>query len=168
MLKAHLLAQLDREAPRSRRVLEELPEGKPDWKPHDKSMQLGYLAQLVAIMPSWVEMMITKDDHDIAPADGSSTQYEKLSSVADYLRALDQAVAGAREALGATSEEHLAKTWQLKVRGQVAQQDTRGNMIQDTISHWSHHRGQLTVYLRLLERKVPSTFGPSADDKTFG
>jgi uncharacterized damage-inducible protein DinB len=65
------------------------------------------------------------------------------------------------------NEEQLSKTWQLKAGGVVVQQDSRANMIQDTISHWSHHRGQLTVYLRLLGQKVPSTFGPSADEKTF-
>jgi uncharacterized damage-inducible protein DinB len=167
MVKPHLLAQLDREVPRSRRVLEQLPEGKADWKPHDKSMQLGYLAQLVAIMPTWVALQINRDELDVAPVDGSSIKYETLTTVADYVRALDKAAEEARKALHAVSDTELAKPWQLKARGQVVQQDTRANMIQDTLSHWSHHRGQLTVYLRLLERKVPSTFGPSADDKNF-
>lgn len=167
MIKAHLLAQLDREAPRSRKVLAELPDGKSDWKPHDKSMALEYLANLVAVMPTWIELQTNRDDLDLAPKDGSSIPYEKKTTSAQYVSALDAAVAQARQALQAATEEHLAKTWQLKVRGAVVQQDTRANMIQDTISHWSHHRGQLTVYLRLLNRKVPSTFGPSADDKVF-
>lgn len=168
MLLAHLLAQLEREAPRSRRVLEQLPEGQPEWKPHAKSMPLEYLAHLVAVMPTWIAMQVNRDDLDINPADGSSIKYEKKASAADYVKALDAAVAEARAALAGTAEEHLAKNWQLKARGQVVQEGTRANMIQDTLSHWSHHRGQLTVYLRLLDRKVPSTFGPSADDKTFG
>ena len=167
MIKAHLLAQLDREAPRSRKVLAELPDGNGDWKPHEKSMVLEYLANLVAVMPTWIELQTNRDDLDLAPKDGSSIPYEKKTTSAQYVSALDAAVAEARQALQATTEEHLAKTWQLKMRGSVEQQDTRANMIQDTLSHRSHHRGQLTVYLRLLNRKVPSTFGPSADDKVF-
>lgn len=167
MIKAHLLAQLDREAPRSRKVLAELPDGSGDWKPHEKSMALEYLAHLVAVMPTWVALQVTRDDLDIAPKDGSRFPYEKKTTAAQYVGAMDAAIAEARQALQDTNEEHLSQTWQLKAGGVVVQQDSRANMIQDTISHWSHHRGQLTVYLRLLNRKVPSTFGPSADDKVF-
>jgi uncharacterized damage-inducible protein DinB len=167
MIKAHLLAQLEREAPRSRKVLSELPEGKGDWKPHDKSMALEYLAHLVAVMPTWVALQVTRDDLDIAPKDGSRFPYAKKTTPAQYVAALDASIAEARTALQDMNEEQLSKTWQLKAGGVVVQQDSRANMIQDTISHWSHHRGQLTVYLRLLGQKVPSTFGPSADEKTF-
>jgi uncharacterized damage-inducible protein DinB len=167
MIRAHLLAQLDREAPRSRKVLAELPDVNGDWKPHDKSMALEYLANLVAVMPTWVAMQVKRDELDIAPKDGPTIQYAKKQTSAEYVAALDAAVAEARNALLSASDEQLAQTWQLKARGQVVQADTRANMIQDTISHWSHHRGQLTVYLRLLNRKVPSTFGPSADERVF-
>jgi uncharacterized damage-inducible protein DinB len=167
MIKAHLLAQLDREAPRSRKVLAELPDGNGEWKPHDKSMVLEYLAHLVAVMPTWIALQVNRDDLDIAPKDGSRFPYEKKTTSAQYVAAVDAAIAEARKALQDTTEADLAKPWQLKAGGAVVQQDTRANMIQDTISHWSHHRGQLTVYLRLLNRKVPSTFGPSADEKTF-
>jgi uncharacterized damage-inducible protein DinB len=167
MIKTHLLAQLDREAPRSRKVLAELPDGNGDWKPHEKSMALEYLANLVAVIPTWIALQTNRDDLDLAPKDGSSITYEKKTTSAQYVGALDAAVDQARAALEATTDEHLATMWQLKVRGAVVQEDTRRIMIQDTISHWSHHRGQLTVYLRLLNRKVPSTFGPSADDKVF-
>ena len=167
MLKAHLLAQLDREVPRSRKVLQQVPDGKGDWKPHDKSMVFEYLANLVAIMPSWITLELTRPELDIAPKDGKSLKYEKQTTSADYVRALDQAVAEARKALSECTEEHLATQWQLKAAGQVVQQDTRANMIQDTLNHWTHHRGQMTVYLRLLGAKVPSTYGPSADEKSF-
>ena len=167
MLKAHLLAQLDREIPRSRKVLEQLPDGSGDWKPHEKSMALEYLAHLVAIMPSWIAMQIAQSEFDVAPKEGSSFAYEKKSSAAEYVGVLDAAAANARKALSETSDSHLATLWQLKAGGHVVQQDTRANMIQDTLSHWSHHRGQLTVYLRLRNRKVPSTFGPSADERSF-
>ena len=167
MLKAHLLAQLDREIPRSRKVLQHMPDGKGDWKPHEKSMAFDYLAHLVAVIPSWIALQVTKPDLDLAPKEGSSLKYEKKTTSADYVRALDQAAADARKALSDCTEEHLATPWQLKVAGRVVQHDTRANMIQDTLSHWSHHRGQITVYLRLLGATVPSTFGPSADEKSF-
>lgn len=168
MLTSHLLQQLDREVPRARRVLEQLPDGKGDWKPHQKSMSLEYLAHLVAIMPTWIAMQVTRTELDLAPKDGSSLTYEKKTTRAEFARALDEAAAQARAALAGASDDDLRRTWQLKVGGRVVQEDTRANMIQDTFAHWSHHRGQLTVYLRLLERKVPGIFGPSADEKSFG
>ena len=168
MLKAHLLAQLDRETSRSRKVLQHMPDGKGDWKPHEKSMAFEYLAHLVATIPSWIAMQVTKPELDLAPKEGTaSLKYEKKTTGAEFVRALDQNAADARKALSDCTEEHLSTQWQLKVAGNVVQQDTRANMIQDSLSHWSHHRGQMTVYLRLLGAKVPSTFGPSADDKSF-
>ena len=162
-----LISQLDREVPRSRKALEQMPEGKGEWKPHDKSMKFEYLAELVAIMPSWIAMQITKPELDIAPADGSSLPRTKKTTRADYLKALDEAAAAARTALQQTSDEHLATEWQLKARGQVVAQAPRHHMIQDTFNHWAHHRGQMTVYLRLLGATVPAVYGPSADDKSF-
>lgn len=168
MLGTHLLQQLDRELPRARRVLEQLPDGKGEWKPHQKSMNLEYLAHLVSVMPTWIALQVSRTDLDLAPKDGtSSLKYEKKSTSAEFLRALDDAAAEARQALQGVSDDDLAKNWQLKVSGRVVQEDTRANMIQDTLSHWSHHRGQMTVYLRLLDRKVPGIFGPSADEKSF-
>ncbi len=86
---------------------------------------------------------------------------------ADYLKALDEAAASATKALEETSDEHLATNWQLKARGAVVQQGPRHQMIQETFNHWAHHRGQMTVYLRLMGAKVPALFGPSADEKSF-
>ena len=168
MLATHLLQQLERELPRARRVLEQLPDGKGDWKPHQKSMNLEYLAHLVSVMPTWIALQVSRSELDLAPKDGtSSLKYEKKTTSAEYVRALDDAAKQARTALQGVRDDELGKNWQLKVSGQVVQEDTRANMIQDTVSHWSHHRGQLTVYLRLLDRKVPGIFGPSADEKSF-
>jgi uncharacterized damage-inducible protein DinB len=94
--------------------------------------------------------------------------WEKNDTSEKLTRALDKSAAEAREALRGTTEDHLRAPWQLKARGQVVQQAPRFEMIQDTINHWAHHRGQLTVYLRLMGAKVPSIYGPSADDKSFG
>jgi uncharacterized damage-inducible protein DinB len=166
-IREFLLAELDNEVERSRKALEQMPEGQSDWKPHEKSMPFGYLAELVAIMPSWVAMQVTKDELDIAPADGTSMPRTPKTTKTDYLKALDEAAASARTALSGTTDEHLATTWRLKVRGAVVQEAPRGRMIQDTFNHLAHHRGQMTVYLRLLNAKVPALFGPSADDKSF-
>lgn len=167
MIKEFLLKQLDREVDRSRKALEQMPEGKADWKPHDKSMQFGYLAELVAIMPSWVAMQVTLNELDIAPEGGSKMKREPKTTRADYLKALDEAAGAARKALDDTTDAHLATNWQLKARGAVVQEGPRHLMIQDTLNHQAHHRGQMTVYLRLMGAKVPALFGPSADDKSF-
>ena len=162
-----LLAELDREAPRSRRALEQVPAGKYDWKPHEKSMGFGYLTQLVATVPSWLNMGITRDELDVAPASGSAMPQEKLETSAALVSALDKSVAEARKALQGTTDEFLMTSWKLLARGQVVQDTPRWVMIQDTLNHWAHHRGQMTVYLRLLGATVPSIYGPSADDKQF-
>jgi uncharacterized damage-inducible protein DinB len=167
-LNEYLLAEFDREVDRSRKALEQVPEGKYDWKPHEKSMIFGYLADMVATIPSWVALQVTKDDLDIAPAAGSSMKQEPKKTSAALVQALDKSAADARAALQKTTDEHLNTNWQLKARGNVVQQGPRYAMIQDTINHWAHHRGQMTVYLRLIGAKVPALYGPSADDKSFG
>ena len=93
---------------------------------------------------------------------------EPKKTSAALVQALDKSAADARAALQKTTEEHLNTNWQLKARGNVVQQGPRYAMIQDTLNHWAHHRGQMTVYLRLMGAKVPALYGPSADDKNFG
>jgi uncharacterized damage-inducible protein DinB len=167
-LTEFLLAELNREVDRSRRALAEIPEGRYDWKPHDKSMILGYLAEMVATIPTWIARQVTDDAVDIAPVEGPAVKPEPKRTSAALVRALDQAAADARDALQKTSEEHLKTSWQLKVRGEVVAESPRHEMIQDSFNHWAHHRGQMTVYLRLMGAKVPAIYGPSADDKNFG
>ena len=166
-LNEYLLAELDREVDRSRRALEQVPEGKYDWKPHDRSMIFGYLADMVATIPSWIAMEVTKNELDVAPTDGSTMKREPNKTSAALTKALDKSAADAREALWKTTDDHLQETWQLKARGEVVQSAPRYQMIQDTINHWAHHRGQMTVYLRLMGAKVPALYGPSADEKSF-
>lgn len=160
-------AQLDREVERSRKALEQVPDGKYQWKPHDKSMIFGYLAGMVATIPTWITMEIERDELDVAPAEGKGTQPAPKETKEDLLKALDESAAAARAALENTTDEHLMTTWKLLARGNVVWEGTREEIIQDTISHWSHHRGQMTVYLRLMGEKVPAIFGPSADDQSF-
>jgi uncharacterized damage-inducible protein DinB len=159
-------AELDREVERSRRALEEFPDGKYDWKPHDKSMILGYLANMVATIPTWVTMQINKPELDVMPATPNAPP-KRLETAKDLVEALNRAAADAHAAIAATDDEHLLTNWRLRARGQVVQEAPRYSMIQDTFCHWSHHRGQMTVYLRLIGAKVPALFGPSADENKF-
>ena len=161
------VSELDQEAQRSRKALEQMPEGKHDWKPHEKSMIFGYLANMVATIPTWIAMEINQDQLDIAPADGGKMERKRMDTSAELLLALDKAASEARSAFGKATDEHLMSNWKLLARGQVVMESPRHVMIQDTMNHWSHHRGQMTVYLRLMGAKVPSIYGPSADDNQF-
>ena len=162
-----LLDEMNREVERSRRALQEVPTGKYEWKPHEKSMIFGYLAEMVATIPMWITMQIKQDELDVAPEGESKMKREPKETSEALLRALDESTAGARAAFESTSDEHLRTPWRLLARGQVVMEAPRYEMIQDTLNHWSHHRGQMTVYLRLMGAKVPAIYGPSADDNSF-
>ena len=166
-LTEFLLTELDGEADRSRKVLEQLPADKYDWKPHERSMAFGYLAELVATMPSWVAMTVERDELDLKPKDGASVRRGPFRSNAEYLGALESTAAEARTALNKTTDAHLMTPWRLLVGGRAVVELPRHRMIQDTMNHWAHHRGQMTVYLRLTGAKVPALYGPSADERTF-
>ena len=162
-----LRAQLEAEADRTRRALERTPEGRDDWKPHEKSMTLGRLAMLVARMPSWLAMIIKQDELDLKPAGGSNVDQRPLRTRDELVQALDDGVAEARDALASATDEHLLKPWRLLLAGLVVSQDARHVVLRDTFMHLAHHRGQLTVYLRLSGVPVPAIYGPSADDARF-
>ena len=162
------LAQLEREAPITRRQLERVPEGRPDWKPHEKSMPLGYLAQLVATMPGWIAFEILQDELDIQPVNGGGFAPPDTSTTRALLKAFDDSVAQARASLRRETDEHLLTTrWKLLVAGKVVADNPRHEVVADTFTHLAHHRGQLTVYLRLNGAPVPSIYGPTADDRSF-
>jgi len=157
--------ELAREAARTRRTLEQVPTGIDDWKPHPKSMPLGRLAALVASMPSWVALIIKQDELDINPPGGGTFQPPPTS---ELVQALEQHVASGRAALQDTTDEYLLTTkWRLLAGGNVVMETPRHVVLRDTINHLAHHRGQLTVYLRLNGAKVPAIYGPSADDQQF-
>ena len=162
LLKKYFLEQLEREAAASRKVIERLPEGQNTWKPHERSMEMGYLAALVATMPGWPALMIERDELDLSD---STFRTKPRSSRAELLAALDESLAQSRCSLENTNEAHLNTNWQLKAGDQVLNEGPRYVMIADgVLSHLAHHRGQLTVYLRLNEASVPAIYGPSADE----
>jgi uncharacterized damage-inducible protein DinB len=161
------LSELESESVGTRRVLEQVPEGRYEWRPHPKSMPLGYLAMLVATMPSWIDFMINRDELDFAPKDGGFKQPE-LRTSRELVAAFDESAAKARAALESTTDEHLMTKWKLYAGGHLVTENPRYTNIRlGVFNHLAHHRGQLTVYLRLNEALVPALYGPSADEKGF-
>jgi uncharacterized damage-inducible protein DinB len=170
-LTEFFLHQLGTEAAASRKTVERVPAdraGWKTWKPHEKSMELGYLATLVATMPGWIELMIRRDELDIGAKESGGFRTPEISTAGDLAAACDAATAKARDALSGTTDEFLMTKWKLVVAGRVVDEPVRYRAIRDVFTHMAHHRGQLTVYLRLNDAKVPSIYGPSADEKTFG
>ncbi|RPI73018.1 MAG: DUF1572 domain-containing protein [Ignavibacteriales bacterium] len=156
------LKELKAEVPASRKCLERITPELFGWKPHEKSMNMGYLAILVADMPRWITTMIEKTEIDFAT-------YEQLQakSSTELVEHFDENIKNAKNALQSVSEDVLSKTFYLKNQGQVLFNQRIDEAISSTLNHWVHHRGQLTVYMRLNDIPVPSIYGPSADEKTF-
>ena len=164
-LRQQLLDELDREAPRTKRALEQIPPGRDDWKPHEKSMALGRLAGMLATMPGWVVFIVKQDELDLTPPGGGSWQ---LPGHGELVAAHEKSVADARDALQSIDDNLLMTTkWRLRAGGQVVSETPRHVALRDMLNHLAHHRGQLTVYLRLLGATVPAIYGPSADDQRF-
>jgi uncharacterized damage-inducible protein DinB len=161
-----LLAELEREAVGSRKVLERVPEGKNDWKPHPRSMPLGSLATIVANMPGWLDMIVNMDELDINPPGGSKYRPQEWKTRRDLLDQLEASLKKGREVLEKTSDDHLLNTqWRMLNGGKLMSEQRRYEAVRDGIlNHVAHHRGQLTVYLRMNEEKVPAVYGPSGDE----
>jgi len=166
-LKEQFQAQLESEGPKTLRAVENVPEGRDDWKPHEKSMPLGRLAMLVAGMPGWVSFIVDDDELELQPADRPATPPPALRTRAERVKSYEEAMAKARASLARTNDEHLMKPWKLLVGGKVVSEAPRHVVLRDTFAHLAHHRGQLTVYLRLNDAPVPAIYGPSADDARF-
>jgi len=160
------IAELKREAVGTRKALERVPEGHNDWRPHPKSMPLGYLASLVAAMPEWIDYMVNRDELDFAPVGENPEKPKAWTTRTELLGRFDQAIAKATAALTGTTDDHLLTNWKLKAGGHLITEEPRYiNIRHGVMNHWAHHRGQLTVYLRLNEAAVPALYGPSADER---
>jgi len=159
-LKQFFLDKLDREAVLVRKTLERVPEDRRDFKPHERSMELGYLASLVSGILGWIPLIIERDELNLDdPAHGGLRAQSQATS-AEMLAKLEEGLEAARKSLRATTDEHLLAPWAFKFSGKTVQQQPRHVMIADAVfSHLAHHRGQLTVYLRLVESTVPALYG---------
>ncbi len=164
-LKTYLLGQLEVEADLTRKALERVPEGHNDFKPHPRSMPLGYLAALVAAMPGWIKLMIDRDEFELNDPNAQGFRPVAAATRSELLDAFDRALAFGRRSLESVAEEKLLTRWAFKIDGQAVDQGPRYLMIANAVfSHLAHHRGQLTVYLRLNGAGVPALYGPSADE----
>ena len=158
-----LLPEFDQEMKTTRRVLERVPSDKGKWKPHDKSFPLGHLALLVAGMPGWITRSIKHDSLDLGAFGGYT--YEKTETL---LETFDKNVKEARAAISTAKDADYAKSWSLKHSGRELFTLPKSVVVRQHINHLIHHRGQLTVYLRLIDVPVPSIYGPTADEKMPG
>ncbi len=155
-----ILGELAHEAGTTRRLLERLPADRLGWQPHAKSMTLGRLATHIAEIPGWVSSIIQKDEVDMSG--GYTPQTGK--SPAEIQAIFDKSVAQATDTLKGQSNDRLTATWRLKKDGKVLLEMPRIGVIRAVLmNHLIHHRGQLSVYLRLLDVPIPSIYGPSAD-----
>lgn len=156
---AAYLAELDVEMPTTRRLLERVPGDRAAWKPHTRSFSLGHLAQLVARMPGWLTHTLKQTRLDL----GGASPYS-LETTDTLLAEFDRCVAEAREALAAARDEDYQVPWSLTMGERVLFTAPRAVVMRQTVNHLVHHRGQLTVYLRLLDVPIPSIYGPTADE----
>ncbi len=158
-----LLPEFDAEMATTRRCLQRVPSEKGEWKPHPKSFSLGHLAQLLSWMPGWITSAIEEPNIDFATAPQYS--YEPTEKL---LELFDENVRNARAAIEGLKDEQLGEPWSLVAGDKVFFTSTRGEIIRQNINHLVHHRGQLSVYLRLIDVPVPSIYGPTADEPWGG
>ena len=156
------LDELNAEYKSTRLCLERIPESLFEYKPHPKSMNLGYLTLLVAEIPLWIRHMIIDSEIDFV-----TFKHASPKTTAEMLAHFEDNIKGAREALQGTTDEELKSPFSLKANGQLLYTSPKIIDVGTTLNHWVHHRGQLTVYMRLNDIAVPSIYGPSADDKSF-
>ncbi|MFD0750951.1 DinB family protein [Mucilaginibacter calamicampi] len=154
--------ELAAEVPSTTKCLERIPLEKFDWKPHERSMQLGYLALLTGEIPRWITHIILQPEIDLATfAHDQQKTGQELAGL--FNKNVNDAVA----TLNNVADGDLEAKFELKTNGQVVLSSTKREQVAQCINHMVHHRGQLTVYMRLLNIAVPSIYGPSADDKNF-
>jgi uncharacterized damage-inducible protein DinB len=161
-LTQSFLKELNAEYKATRACLEKIPENLFDYKPHPKSMNLGYLSLLVAEIPLWIKYVVTNGEIDFV-----TFKHFTPKTTKELVDHFEENMAAARKALESTNDEALQGSIALKANGQLLYSSSKVGNIGMTLNHWVHHRGQLTVYMRLNDIPVPSIYGPSADDKSF-
>lgn len=157
-----LIIEFEREAQTTRKHFARLPNDKLNWRPHDKSFTAGALASHITEMITWTDAIFNQDELDFDP---STYKPYAATSAAELLKTFDDNVARAKQVLAAAAEESLAQPWSLKIMGRVQFEKPKATIFRDfTLSHLIHHRGQFSVYLRLLDIPVPGSYGPTADE----
>lgn len=154
--------EFEAEIPATRKCIERVPENLYSWKPHEKSMNLGYLTLLVAEIPNWIAFMIK-----VGEIDFQTFKHKQVNTTNEMVAHFDDNINKARQALKELTADQLTRPFALKNGSTVLFSSPLIDNLSSTINHWVHHRGQLTVYMRLNNIAVPSIYGPSADDKTF-
>lgn len=157
-----LSEELKQQAVNTKKLLERIPNDNLTWKPHEKSTQIGRLGMHIAEQPNTIVRAISTKEFDMA-----ANPFKPVfpSSTAEILDTLDKSIEKAVEALGKASDKDMEAIWTFRRGDQVIYQMPRLAVVRRTLEHTIHHRGQLTVYLRLLDIPVPGTFGPSADER---
>ena len=164
-----LLPEFDHEVATTRKVIERLPEDKYGYKPHERSMAAGRLASHIAEMGMWGSMTMATEVFDFAPGGVNAFPPSDFKTHAELMAAYDKAMADTRVSLAAASDADFMKMWTLQNNGHVLMTMPKIAVIRSFVmNHVIHHRGQLSVYLRLLDVPVPSIYGPSADENVFG
>ena len=159
-----LLAELEQEAQTTQRVLERIPQAHLSWRPHPRSMSLGQLALHVATVPGNVAELASMDTIPELP----TFIQPEAATVSELVPALSDSVARAKRALGGFDDARMGETWRLQNAGKDVLSMPRAAFVRAImLNHWYHHRGQLLVYLRLLNQPVPSVYGPTADENPF-
>jgi uncharacterized damage-inducible protein DinB len=167
-LREAMLPEFDQEMRTTRKVLERVPTDRLRWKPHEKSSAMGDLAVHLANLPDWVGITLNQDSFDLAPPNAEPPRTKPADSQEEILERFDQSVTRARATLANSSDEHMMKPWTLKRGGQSLMTLPRAAVLRTfVLNHVIHHRGQLSVYLRLNDVPVPSIYGPSADENPF-
>lgn len=160
-----LIGEFDHEMANTRKTLERVPDAKFDWKPHAKSFSMGGLAGHISFIPQWAKLTVELPEFDVNPPGGQPVQMPALKTRAEILAYFDKGVVEARAAILAASDESMMKQWSLLSGGKTVFAMPRVAVLRSMImNHLVHHRGQLTVYLRMNDVAVPALYGPSADE----
>lgn len=164
-LSQSLLPEFDHEMENTRKVLKRIPDDKLDWKVHEKSSSIGWVAMHLAEMPAWAEFTMNRESLDIDPPGGEPYRMPEVTSRQDILDRFDKNVAAARAAIAVGTDEQFMQPWSLLKGGQAIFTLPRIGVIRAMIlNHSIHHRAHLCVYLRLNDIPVPALYGPSADE----
>jgi uncharacterized damage-inducible protein DinB len=161
-----LLAEFDRETAVSRRLLERVPQDRTSWRPHARSWTLGELSVHLARLPTWVTLTLRGTELDLDPPDGPALPRGVFESAAATIAAFDRSVSDARAALSSTIDAELDVPWTLRKAGETLFTMPRGAVLRTfAFNHAIHHRGQLSIYLRLCDVPLPPMYGPTADSE---